>query len=63
MIFSLGKIVSYLSHLYPLSAGDIIATGSPEGSGGSLEPPKFLRSGDTVCVKVTSLGTLINKVN
>ena len=63
MIFSLGKIVSYLSHLYPLSAGDIIATGSPEGSGGSLEPPKFLRSGDTVGVKVTSLGTLINKVN
>jgi len=63
MIFSLGKIVSYLSHLYPLSAGDIIATGSPEGSGGSLEPPKFLRSGDTVCVKVTSLGMLINKVN
>ena len=63
MIFSLGKIVSYLSHLYPLSAGDIIATGSPEGSGGTFKPPKFLRSGDTVCVTVTSLGTLINKVN
>jgi len=63
MIFSLGKIVSYLSHLHPLSAGDIIATGSPEGSGGTFKQPKFLRSGDTVCIKVTSLGTLINKVN
>ena len=63
MIFSLDKIISYLSHLHPLSAGDIIATGSPEGSGGTFKPPKFLRSGDTVCVTVTSLGTLINKVN
>ena len=63
MIFSLGKIISYLSHLYPLNAGDIIATGSPEGSGGTFNPPKFLCPGDTVCVKVTSLGMLINKVN
>ena len=62
MLFSLERILSYLSHLYPLSPGDVIATGSPEGSGGSLLPPNFLVSGDTVTVSVSSLGTLTNRV-
>jgi 2-keto-4-pentenoate hydratase/2-oxohepta-3-ene-1,7-dioic acid hydratase in catechol pathway len=62
MLFSLTRILSYLSHLYPLSPGDVIATGSPEGSGGSLSPPHFLLSGDTVSVSVSSLGTLTNLV-
>ena len=62
MLFSLKRILSYLSHLYPLSPGDVIATGSPEGSGGSLSPPNFLVSGDTVTVSVSSLGTLTNRV-
>jgi 2-keto-4-pentenoate hydratase/2-oxohepta-3-ene-1,7-dioic acid hydratase in catechol pathway len=62
MLFSLKRILSYLSHLYPLSPGDVIATGSPEGSGGSLLPPNFLVSGDTVTVSVSSLGTLTNRV-
>ena len=62
MLFSLKRILSYLSHLYPLSPGDVIATGSPEGSAGSLSPPNFLVSGDTVTVSVSSLGTLTNRV-
>lgn len=31
MIFSIAKIISYLSHIYGLSAGDIIYTGTPAG--------------------------------
>jgi 2-keto-4-pentenoate hydratase/2-oxohepta-3-ene-1,7-dioic acid hydratase in catechol pathway len=62
MLFPLTRILSYLSHLYPLSPGDVIATGSPEGSGGSLSPPNFLVSGDIVTVSVSSLGTLTNRV-
>ena len=63
MLFSVPRLLSYLSHLYPLAAGDIIATGSPEGSGGSSSPPKFLIPGDTVSVSVSSLGTLRNQVS
>ncbi len=33
MLFSLNEIVSYLSHVFGLHAGDVIFTGTPEGVG------------------------------
>ena len=62
MIFSVAEIISYISHLMPLSPGDIIATGSPDGTGGSRTPPRFLRQGDVVEVFVSDIGTLRNTV-
>ena len=62
MIFSVAEIISYISHLMPLSPGDIIATGSPDGTGGSRTPPRFLRQGDVVEVFVSGIGTLRNPV-
>jgi len=62
MIFSIGEIIAYLSHTIDLRVGDLIATGSPEGTGGSQSPPRFLRSGDVVEVEVSGLGVLRNQV-
>ena len=36
MIFSVAEIISYLSQSIELRPGDVIATGSPEGTGGSF---------------------------
>lgn len=56
MIFSVAEIVSYMSRFMVLRPGDIIATGTPEGVGLGLSPPKFLRAGDVVDLEVAGLG-------
>lgn len=62
MIFSVAKTISYISQLMTLEAGDIIATGTPEGVGFKRTPPIFLRHGDIVEVEVEKIGTLRNPV-
>jgi 2-keto-4-pentenoate hydratase/2-oxohepta-3-ene-1,7-dioic acid hydratase in catechol pathway len=62
MIFSLSELIAYISNLLPLNPGDIIATGSPDGTGGSRKPPVFLKAGDYVSVTVSGIGTLKNSV-
>jgi len=60
MIFSLSELIAYISNLIPLNPGDIIATGSPDGTGGSQKPSVFLKAGDCVEVSVDRMGTLKN---
>ena len=62
MIFSLSELIAYISNLTPLNPGDIIATGSPDGTGGSRNPSVFLKPGDCVEVSVDRIGTLKNHV-
>ena len=62
MIFSLSELIAYISNLIPLNPGDIIATGSPDGTGGSQNPSIFLKAGDCVEVAVDRIGTLKNHV-
>ena len=63
MIFGLPEQIAYVSQLMTLHPGDIIATGSPDGTGGSRTPKRFLRAGDTVEVTVSGVGTLVNRVD
>ena len=60
MFFNLQEIISYVSSIIPLHSGDIIATGSPEGTGANQTPPRFLREGDILEISGTNLGTLKN---
>ena len=57
MIFGVRTIVSYLSQCMSLQPGDVIATGTPPGVGQGMNPPVFLKSGDTVETSVAGLGT------
>jgi 2-keto-4-pentenoate hydratase/2-oxohepta-3-ene-1,7-dioic acid hydratase in catechol pathway len=56
MVFSVARIVSYLSGLMTLHPGDIIATGTPPGVGMGRRPPRYLRPGDVVEASVEGLG-------
>ncbi len=56
MIFSVAKIVSYLSEFMSLQPGDVIATGSPPGVGMGHRPQIFLRPGDVIEAEVEGLG-------
>jgi 2,4-diketo-3-deoxy-L-fuconate hydrolase len=56
MIFSVRKLVSYISHFITLDPGDVIITGTPPGVGLGKKPPVFLKPGDTVSLGVAGLG-------
>ncbi len=62
MVFSVPKIISYLSRLTALSPGDVIATGTPAGVGNSRTPPVWMQEGDVVEVEISSIGTLRNTI-
>jgi len=62
MFFSVERILSYLSAITPLLPGDVIATGSPEGSGAQRQPPRWLKPGDRVEVEIERIGVLSNQV-
>lgn len=62
MAFPFSRIIEYLSTFTTLGPGDVIATGTPTGSGGRFDPPKWLVPGDVVEVTVEGVGTLSNTV-
>jgi 2-keto-4-pentenoate hydratase/2-oxohepta-3-ene-1,7-dioic acid hydratase in catechol pathway len=62
MIFSVAESLAYISRLFTLQAGDIIATGTPDGVGFKRTPPIFLTHDDLVEVEIQGIGTLSNPV-
>jgi 2-keto-4-pentenoate hydratase/2-oxohepta-3-ene-1,7-dioic acid hydratase in catechol pathway len=63
MIFSVVKLVSYVSHFITLHPGDVIATGTPPGVGMAIKPePVFLKAGDVMRLGVEGLGIQTQRV-
>ena len=62
MIFSIGKLVSYISSYLTLEPGDIISTGTPDGVvlGMKDKESNWLKPRDSVEVSIDGLGTLKN---
>jgi acylpyruvate hydrolase len=62
LIFNVPYTVAYLSQIFTLEPGDVVATGTPAGVGFARKPPRFLQDGDEVVITVESIGTLRNRV-
>uniref|UniRef100_A0A8H7K295 Fumarylacetoacetase-like C-terminal domain-containing protein n=1 Tax=Bionectria ochroleuca TaxID=29856 RepID=A0A8H7K295_BIOOC len=61
LIFSIPKIVSFLSQSSTLPAGTVIITGTPAGVGAGKNPKVTLKQGDTYLVELQPfIGTLVN---
>jgi len=56
MIFPVAKLVSYLSQFMTLNPGDVISTGTPSGVAAGMNPPPWLRAGQTIRLGVEGLG-------
>ena len=61
-IFTIPQLIKTISEGTTLLPGDVIATGTPSGVGVGFNPPRYLKSGDTVSITISSIGTLTNPV-
>jgi 2-keto-4-pentenoate hydratase/2-oxohepta-3-ene-1,7-dioic acid hydratase in catechol pathway len=50
--------IEYLSTVCTLEAGDVIATGTPAGTGFGMKPPRLLQPGDVVGCEIERVGTI-----
>ncbi len=62
MLFGVAEQIEYLSTAFTLEPGDLLATGTPEGVGAGMDPPRFLRPGDLVRCEIDGIGAIENRV-
>ncbi|HSI66611.1 MAG TPA: fumarylacetoacetate hydrolase family protein [Planococcus sp. (in: firmicutes)] len=63
MIRGVDDIIHEISKYVTLEPGDVLLTGTPAGVGKGFNPPKYLKSGDTVKVSIQSIGTLVTHLS
>lgn len=62
LIFRIPDLIEFLSSVFTLEPGDVVATGTPSGVGVARKPPVFLKPGDEVTVRIAGVGELTNPV-
>jgi 2-keto-4-pentenoate hydratase/2-oxohepta-3-ene-1,7-dioic acid hydratase in catechol pathway len=62
LIFKIPELIEFLSSVVTLEPGDVVSTGTPAGVGFARKPPRFLKAGDEVVIKVERIGELRNPV-
>jgi 2-keto-4-pentenoate hydratase/2-oxohepta-3-ene-1,7-dioic acid hydratase in catechol pathway len=62
MIFSVQKIIEYVTEWTPLKPGDLIVSGTMGGVGFARTPPVFMKPGDIAEVEIEKIGVLRNTI-
>lgn len=62
LIFGAAELIAHLSENITLLPGTVIMTGTPPGVGMALDPPRFLRAGDTIEITIEGIGSISNPV-
>lgn len=63
LIFTIPKLISFLSLGTTLPAGTIILTGTPAGIGMASKPDGYLKDGDEFAVEIQPhIGTLVSRI-
>lgn len=60
MIFSVAELLGRLAAEMTLLPGDLLLTGTPHGTGGFAQPPRYLRAGDVMEAWIEGIGSLTN---
>ncbi|MEJ5997850.1 fumarylacetoacetate hydrolase family protein [Corynebacterium sp. H130] len=60
LIFTPADLIEFISRIYTLQPGDVIATGTPEGVGHARG--SYLQDGDIVSISIEGLGSIENPV-
>jgi 2-keto-4-pentenoate hydratase/2-oxohepta-3-ene-1,7-dioic acid hydratase in catechol pathway len=62
MVVDIAGLVESVSAVFKLRPGDILITGTPAGVGAKMDPPRFLRPGDSISMEITGLGRTDNPI-
>lgn len=62
MVFDVASLVEFLSASTTLVPGTVILTGTPQGVGFAMDPPRWLAAGDEVTIEIEGIGKLTNPV-
>ena len=58
LVFGPQALVDFIAETCTLAPGDLILTGTPQGVGQAMDPPRFLAAGDVVRCEVEGLGAI-----
>ncbi len=62
LVYDCQTLVAFLSEVFTLEPGDIVATGTPGGLAKFRTPTTFMQVGDVCTVEIEKLGRLSNKI-
>jgi len=62
LIFGIPTLIETISRGITLLPGDLIASGTPAGVGMGMNPPQYLKAGDTVRIEIEGIGVLENRM-
>ena len=62
LVFGPQALVDFIAETCTLEPGDLILTGTPQGVGQAMDPPRFLQSGDVVRCEIEGLGAIEHAV-
>lgn len=60
LVFDSAALISYISTIFTLNPGDVIATGTPGGVGHARKPQRYLTAGQTLSTSIDGIGELVN---
>jgi len=62
LIFKPDELIEFIAQTCTLEPGAIVLTGTPDGVGAAMQPPRFLQPGDQIRIEIEDLGTLEHAV-
>ena len=62
LLFGAAELIAYISVFCTLSPGDLIATGTPGGTGAGLNPKRFLKADEILRSEIEGIGALSNRM-
>jgi 2-keto-4-pentenoate hydratase/2-oxohepta-3-ene-1,7-dioic acid hydratase in catechol pathway len=63
LIFKPDELVAFIAETCTLEPGAIVLTGTPDGVGAGMDPPRFLQPGDHIRIEIEGLGILDHDVS
>ena len=62
LVFGPRALSDFIAETCTLEPGDLILTGTPQGVGQAMDPPRFLQAGDVVRCEVEGLGVIEHRI-